>query len=354
VAPQSLQVRVPGKLILTGEYAVLTGAPAVVCAVDRHLVCRVERDARWSIQGNARRWEDGGPEVPELSFAREALRAVHDYLTGLGRTPVPAAFVLEDELRAPGGAKLGLGGSACASVAVVAGALAIAGENPSEVRERVFKLAAVAHGKAQGKVGSALDVAASTFGGTLWTWRFDVSGLLAAWRAGPFPFATQIDSTACPHRERLREPPGLLLVFSGQSASTASLVGLIEQFASRDPRAFAEFVARTSDAGDRLRRGLEAEDPGAMADAVRSAGAQLELLGARSGTPIVTSAHRTILALAEAQGLAGKISGAGGGDSCVIVGDAGPLHRLEAALAAAGHYSTRIQVDTEGVLSAPW
>ena len=34
---ETKRVRVPGKLILAGEYAVLAGAPAVVCAVDRHL-----------------------------------------------------------------------------------------------------------------------------------------------------------------------------------------------------------------------------------------------------------------------------------------------------------------------------
>ena len=38
----------PGKLILTGEYAVLDGAPAVVVAVDRRAVARRNATPRGS------------------------------------------------------------------------------------------------------------------------------------------------------------------------------------------------------------------------------------------------------------------------------------------------------------------
>ena len=57
-AAPTRRVRVPGKLMLCGEYAVLAGAPAVVTCVDRYVVV----DARPTYDGLApvrRRGFDG-------------------------------------------------------------------------------------------------------------------------------------------------------------------------------------------------------------------------------------------------------------------------------------------------------
>ncbi|MEE3132112.1 MAG: hypothetical protein VX298_00985, partial [Pseudomonadota bacterium] len=42
----------PGKLVLSGEYAVLAGAKALVAAVDRRVVCLLQRrnEADWSFK----------------------------------------------------------------------------------------------------------------------------------------------------------------------------------------------------------------------------------------------------------------------------------------------------------------
>lgn len=45
----------PGKLVLSGEYAVLAGAKALVAAVDRRVVCLVQRrnEGDWSFKSMA-------------------------------------------------------------------------------------------------------------------------------------------------------------------------------------------------------------------------------------------------------------------------------------------------------------
>jgi phosphomevalonate kinase len=348
--PGEIGVRVPGKLMLAGEYSVLAGAPAVVCAIGRHLSCSTAPAPRLAIDALGQRWEEGDAPLPEHRFVREAVRAAQDWLAGRGRACVPLSLSLQDDFRAPDGSKLGLGGSACACVGAAAAVLVAAGEKLDQ--ELVFKLAAVAHARAQERAGSALDVAAASFGGTLFTWRFEVGSLLAGWRAGPQPFATVVERAELPARERPGDPPGVLIAFSGTSASTPALVAQVERYASADRKGFSEFVARSSAACDGLRRGLAARDEDAIAAALRMAQRELEVLGERSQTPIVTEAHRRIIALADRCSLVAKVSGAGGGDCCVALGRPERLDALAASLEGERILALRLPVDGAGVAAA--
>jgi phosphomevalonate kinase len=123
-----VKVIAPGKLVLTGAYAVLEGAPAIVIAVDRHAVADV-----------------ASPEQVDVG-------ALHD----------------------ASGRKLGLGSSA-ASMVATEGARAVArGEDPRDplVRESIFRAVRGAHAVSQGG-GSGVDVAASVHGGVL---RYEIAG----------------------------------------------------------------------------------------------------------------------------------------------------------------------------------
>jgi phosphomevalonate kinase len=122
----------PGKLILTGEYAVLDGAPALVIAVNRRVVAARQLGPRGS---------------------SPFLAAVADELAARGRRDAAAvAMTIAVDSRAfydaprPGLApvKLGLGSSAAITVAAVALAL---GE-PLD-RDLVLEISAAAHARAQ-------------------------------------------------------------------------------------------------------------------------------------------------------------------------------------------------------------
>jgi phosphomevalonate kinase len=117
-----MKVIAPGKLVLTGAYAVLEGAPAIVVAVDRYAVVDTQ--------------------VP----GKVDVRALYD----------------------DAGRKLGLGSSAASLVASF-GARALArGEDPrhAAVRTAIFRAVRAAHAREQGG-GSGVDVAASVHGGVL-------------------------------------------------------------------------------------------------------------------------------------------------------------------------------------------
>lgn len=344
----SFTVRVPGKAMLAGEYAVLAGGPALCATVRRYLSCSARPAERFELSALGQSWIEGAPVPGELRFAHQALSVARTYLSGRGREPSPLSLSLRDELRAPDGRKLGLGGSACASVAVVAALLQAEGLAFEANRRELFALASLAHGLAQGKAGSGVDVAASTYGGTIWTSRVEVGPLAAALKAGPRAFAAAIDRAQLPDVVRLPDPPALLLAFSGQPASTPALVRRVEAYASREPGGFAEFVAKSSAACDGLRRALAAGSIGEALAGLSACGAHLQSLGERAGVDIVTAEHRAIASRAREVGAASKTSGAGGGDCAVALGSPESLGRLAEQLEASGVLLVRDGIDPSG------
>ena len=99
-----IRARAPGKLFLSGEYAVLQGAPALACAVGRHVEASF-------LSGDA----------VEKAEAARWRQAAGDILRRHDLDPGPARAALEIDSRAlhsDGGIKLGFGSSAAVAVAV--------------------------------------------------------------------------------------------------------------------------------------------------------------------------------------------------------------------------------------------
>jgi phosphomevalonate kinase len=134
-----VRVIAPGKLVLTGAYAVLDGAPAIVVAVDRYAAADIRSPTQVDV------------------------RALYD----------------------EAGRKLGLGSSAAVVVATLAARAMARGEDPryAAVRAEIFRAARGAHAREQ-KGGSGVDVAASVHGGVL---RYVVQRGEAAIRAVDLP-----------------------------------------------------------------------------------------------------------------------------------------------------------------------
>ncbi len=272
----------PGKLFLSGEYAVLEGAPAVVVAVDVR----------------ARAWTCGPEGEPRESsvFIQEARKAVANHLAG-----DEAALSAIPQVRADSsgfykdGRKLGLGSSAAVTVAAVQAILGAVSDPERDDRFLVARLAGSAHRAAQGGRGSGADVAAAALGGVI---RFEGGHALA-----------------------LAEQPCVVVVAvaAGSPASTVDLVRRVEALSKekqsqhwglrREMAAVAELLAQAHQ-----RRGA--------AEVVRLSrryGDLMERLGRAAGAPIVVSAHRRAMELAERLGGAAKPSGAGGGDFAVAL-----------------------------------
>lgn len=306
-------ISAPGKLFLSGEYAVLWGGVARIAAVGpRTGACvraRVDRDVSIALEDGklsgqttplGAHWSE---EVPE-SF-HFAARAVDLVLRAVGRQVPGFGVALEPSAGAPDGRKLGMGGSARA-VVLATEAARFALDAPIDT----LKLSLLTHALAQGGKGSGGDVAAIFAGGIVRYRRYDLtalsrasmgSNLSGALRNAPPVELSRLPDTKLP----------LVYAFAGQSASTRFLIGEVEKRWTEVDR--QRFVGRSDSLGQQLETGLAKGDFAAVAEATSGLQELLASLG-----PLETQEMARLLALTRSVGCAGKMSGAGGGDGCVL------------------------------------
>ena len=279
----ALVATAPGKLILTGEYAVLDGAPAVVIAVDRRVTARVGAHA--------------------VAAPSEFLAAViRELVMRFGETcpsvAVARAIVVDSRAFFADQRKLGLGSSAAVTVAATARALAERG--PMLDRAEVFALAMAAHAAAQGARGargSGADIAAAVHGGAI-----------------VFPAGV-----ATPHRW----PAGVRVIpfFTGVSADTATFVAQVAAARAARPADVSAALAAIAAASAAASLALSASSLAAPAllAALRLAAAAIERLALATHValvpPCVTAARAAMIGL----GGTAKTTGAGGGDVAIAV-----------------------------------
>ena len=107
------EARAPGKLFLFGEYAVLGGAPAIVCATERAVRAHLRAEADgYQLVGVP-------PDVEHAAWARRVIAAAGADPALADRLRVDVSALYDDS-----GAKLGLGSSAASVAAIVAAARA--------------------------------------------------------------------------------------------------------------------------------------------------------------------------------------------------------------------------------------
>ncbi len=295
-----MKTAAPGKLVLSGAYAVLWGAPAIVTAVDRYVIADSSRTA-------------------------ELRTAEVDCALGTRAAPWFDARALRADRR-----KLGLGSSAAIVVASL-GALALDDDptlETSSLRSRVFPVARSAHRTAQGG-GSGVDVAASCFGGTL---RCAMRGE----ELGVAAYAL---------------PPGLEIVAYAdrQSSSTANMVSSVKGWAALQAAAFERLMGRL---GEQATRASDASSAREFMDALRAQVLLLADLGDAAGVPIVPEALRPIATDAAADGVVVMPSGAGGGDMVLCVGSGLAGAPWGDRLAQAGLERLELRVDAVGLRRA--
>ena len=166
---KSLTASAPGKLVLTGEYAVLDGAPAIVSSVTPRALATISSSEEFSVTATGfldeRRhftlrdgqldWGDDASPLPlvDAVWQTAALRPFDE----------PVEIVIDTAAFAVNGDKLGLGSSAALAVALSAALTEWQGGS----QEDVEALAAQAHQNFQGGKGSGLDIATSVAGGMI-------------------------------------------------------------------------------------------------------------------------------------------------------------------------------------------
>jgi phosphomevalonate kinase len=293
------RARAPGKVVLSGAYAVLSGAPAIVTAVSRYVTADTD--------------------VP-ASLLTEEVRAA------LSAEEVAPGF--DAGALRQGSRKLGLGSSAAILVASLF-ALEMRVRPDVDVpalRERVLRRALVAHRVAQGG-GSGVDVAASTMGGTL-VYRLGAGEPELA--SVELPRSVCFEVWTCP-----------------TSASTRELLAAVARLALTSPDEHAHWLGAQAHAARAAALSVTDGDARGLLVALAGQYRALQGLGKAAGVPIVTPELEELGPLATAEGGVLLPAGAGGGDIALFAGASASSLALREALAQRGHE----KLDTE--LSAP-
>lgn len=316
----------PGKLILTGEYAVLDGAPALVAAMNRRVVARRRPGPRGSFAFLLAVIDEIEKRLgPDHAAARAAAEVVVD----------SSSFY-------DGTMKLGLGSSAAVTVAATALALAAdgRGENARAIdRELVQSIASAAHAAAQGvrgSRGSGADIAAAVHGGVI------------AFQRAPSGDGATVD--------RLGWPAGVTLLpfFTGASADTASLVAAVTEARARDRAAVEAALAAIDKASRAACQACAMRSPElanrALLAAFTLAAQAMDQLAAATGLPLVPQNVAAARAAMAQLGGTAKTTGAGGGDIGVaVIPGTEDVTVARRYLIEAGCQPLLLAVDTTGV-----
>ena len=259
----------PGKIVLSGEYAVLSGAPAICMAIQRRAIVTIADSpgAGGAITTPGYVGADAAAIVEAVSKQRRQARN----------------FELDTRAFSEQGNKIGLGSSAALVVALVA-----ALENSTDV----FPAALEAHRRFQGGAGSGVDVAAAVYGGLI---EYEMQ-------------SGNVQSLAWPEGLAMR------VLWTGVSASTSAKLDKLAATREQPSR------AALGESAEHMAKAWRSGDAGAILDGYASYVNVLRQFSLDHDLGIFDAGHDELTDAANIHNLVYKPAGAGGGDIGVLFG----------------------------------
>lgn len=328
-----ITAKAPGKLYIAGEYAVVeNGYPAILVALNQFVTCSIKvsdadvgRIISKQYHENSLLWRRQGDKMVvdqrdnPFSYILSAINVTEEYARSLNRQLQIYDIYIDSQLDSKNGKKYGLGSSAAVTVATVK-ALCLLYDLPVD-KDKIFKLAAIAHFSVQGN-GSLGDVAASVYGGWIAYHSFDRQWLAEQRQYLDLP--TLLD-LPWPNLkiETLTAPANLQLLigWTGSPASTSRLVDKISLFKARRQEDYHRFLNESRACIQRMIEGFHHADLDVIKREIRCNRELLQGLGNNSGVQIETPVLNELCKIAEKFGGAAKTSGAGGGDCGIVAID---------------------------------
>jgi len=368
-----VKVSAPGKLFLSGEWSILeVGNPGIVAAVNKRVYVDVSDSTDEKIHITIRDFDihnlKAGFDGDELKFERElnekekqdtlfmkaSIETALKYLGNWKPFKIESwgeETVIEIEGKKK---KVGFGSSAASVVAVIAGILKFHGEDieSAQAKKKIYKLAAITHYFAQGKVGSAFDVAASTYGGVFVYQRFDPNWLIDKVESGMSLRDIVEQEWPSFKVEPLEIPEDfeLIIGWTKQSASTSAMVKQMRGFKESSPEEYKKIYDNIANLVKEIIAAWKERDKERILQLLRKNEEYLRELGQKSGVNIETEDLRKLSELANEVGAAGKLSGAGGGDCGIAVCfDKEIGEAVKEKWKEAGFYIVNATVDRDGV-----
>lgn len=318
---QKVTVSAPGKLMLSGSYAVVHGRPCVVTAVDQRLYVTVEKNGvdRFHL------------EAPDLG-----LMAYSKTLAELGTKDVPSAvkfieilykLFLQDYPQENGifvktksdfSSSFGFGSSSAVTVAF-AKALCKLYDVKLDNKE-LFDLCYQAVIEVQG-VGSGFDLASAIWGGTIYY-------------VSPAKVVEPLEVKSLP----------MVVGYTRVKADTPTLVRMINQKLKRNPIKIEGTFDQIGSVSDEVLRAIGRQDWKRLGELLNLHQELMRGLGVSS-----PELEKLIEASLKAGAFGASLSGAGGGDCMLAVVDKFSKPYVEKAIEAAGGEVMLVNLNASGV-----
>lgn len=329
---EMIEVSVPGKLFIAGEYAVVEpGHPAIIVAVDQFINVTIESARKnGSIQSAQYselpiRWTRRAGELVldhrdnPFHYILAAIRLTEKYAQEKGILLSFYDLKVTSELDNSIGRKYGLGSSGAVTVATVKALDLYYGLEMDRLTQ--FKIAALAHLAVQGN-GSCGDIAASCYGGWIAFSTFDHQWVLQKQKQTTLSELLALEWPKL-SIQPLQVPKSLRLLigWTGSPASTSDLVDQVNQSKEIAKTAYAQFLEDSKDCVNTLIDGFFNEDSRIIKKMITKNRQLLAELAELTGVVIETPALKQLCDLAKQYNGAAKSSGAGGGDCGIVIVD---------------------------------
>jgi phosphomevalonate kinase len=297
---QLRNISIAGKVMLSGEYAVLVGGTAVLIPVPRYLKA-IEMDIV--------------PEKPYSPIVQMALKhpipEIAKFEREHGRSHVfidPKDFLIINDLGFP--LKLGLGLSAAEAVAIVGLRFERAGRPIEKNQADIIKHALIIHKQAQRGLGSGADVVSCAYGKPL---KFSLHKKKPKFDVIP-----------------ITNPANLMpltLVWTGQSANTRELVGCFENWLIQKKSDTKKLIGDLIYTSNRVADAWFVSSKAEVFAFLDDFNEVMNTCARAAGLPYRIPLHEELEIWAKKNGGRAKPTGAGGGDMVLLAGDL-PIHEL--------------------------
>ena len=262
-------VSAPGKIILSGEHAVVYGYPDLLAAVNRRLSVNIEK-----IGGKKKVVLSRITSLVDYALKKLKLILGEDWQDGL-RIKIDSQIPIAR----------GMGSSAALAVALSGAAFQFAGRtwNLEEINQSAYGIEKKQHGKPSGG-----DNTISTYGGFLW-------------------FRKEAERVKLFHHLRPKRSLKILLIDTGKpKEDTGEMVSLVKDVVVKNPKKKKNIFQNIEEVTKCFLKFLIAEKNYSLRDLLKENERLLEDLG------VVSSSTQKIIKQIERLGGGAKISGAGG------------------------------------------
>lgn len=327
-----IQVKAPGKLYISGEYAVTEpGYKSVLIAVDRFVTASIDasNEVEGSIHSKTLHYEpvkfdrnEDKIEISDVQAAKQlkyvvtAIEVFEQYARSCNIKLKHFHLTIDSNLADDSGQKYGLGSSAAVLVSVVKALNEFYNMQLSNLY--IYKLAVIANMKLQ-SLSSCGDIAVSVYSGWLAYSTFDHDWVKQQMEETSVNDVLEKNWPGL-HIEPLQAPENMevLIGWTGSPASSPHLVSEVRRLKS-DPSFYGEFLDQSHICVESLIQAFKTNNIKGVQKKIRENRRVIQSMDVEATVDIETDKLKKLCDIGEKYGGASKTSGAGGGDCGITV-----------------------------------